>query len=142
VARTLVFEVVYPHPPERVWEAITTPESIARWLMENDFAPRVGHRFQFRSKPVPGWSGVVDCEVLELDRPRRMTWRWKSDWIDTTVAFTLAPEGAGTRLRLVHDGFRGVRGTFVSWMMGSGWKGILRTRLRAVLDGGDPGTGC
>jgi uncharacterized protein YndB with AHSA1/START domain len=142
VARTLVFEVVYPHPPQRVWEAITDSASIALWLMDNDFAPRVGHRFRLRAKPVPGWSGIVDCEVLDLEAPRRMTWRWKSDWIDTTVAFTLTPEGAGTRLRLVHDGFRGFRGTLASWMMGGGWKGILREKLNTVLAGGVPTRDC
>jgi uncharacterized protein YndB with AHSA1/START domain len=135
MARTLAFDVTYPHPPEKVWAAITSSAQIAQWLMANDFAPEVGRRFQLRAKPVPGWSGVVDCEVLSMEPPRRMVWRWRSDWIDTTVAFELEPTAAGTKLRLVHDGFRGLKGHFVSWMMGGGWKGILREHLLAVLDG-------
>lgn len=142
MARTLVFEVHYPHPPEKVWAAITSRESIAKWLMENDFEPRLGRKFQLRAKPVPGWSGVVDCEVEEIDAPRRMVWRWKSDWIDTTATFTLEPAQGGTRLRLVHDGFAGLRGHLASWMMGGGWKGILRERLRGVLDGVTPVKKC
>jgi uncharacterized protein YndB with AHSA1/START domain len=133
--RTLIFDVVYPHPPESVWTAITTSSGIERWLMPNDFKPAVGHRFQLRSKPMPGWTGIIDGEVLELDPPRRMMWGWKSDWMNTTVTFTLDPVAGGTHLRLVHDGFRGMRGTILSWMMGGGWKGILRKRLREVLEG-------
>lgn len=30
----------------------------------NDFEPRIGHRFQFRTEPAPGFDGVVNCEVL------------------------------------------------------------------------------
>jgi len=141
VARTLVFEVVYPHSPEKVWAAITDSASLAKWLMKNDFEPVVGRRFQFRAKPVAGWSGVVDCEVLALEAPRRMAWRWKSDVIDTTVTFTLERVETGTRLRLVHDGFEGLRGLFVSWMM-RGWKRILGKRLRLVLEGGSPVKDC
>src|SRR5262245_52063144 len=109
--------------------------------MKNDFAPQVGRRFRFRAKPVMGWSGVVDCEVLALDPPKRMECRWKSDVIDTTVTFTLEPVADGTRLRLVHDGFKGLRGLFVSWMM-RGWKRILGKHLRLVLTGGTPVKDC
>jgi uncharacterized protein YndB with AHSA1/START domain len=136
-----VFEVVYPHPVEKVWAAVTDSASLAKWLMQNDFEPVVGKRFQFRAKPVMGWSGVVDCEVLELDAPRRMVWRWKSDAIDTTVTITLDRVEGGTRLRLVQDGFRGLRGMFVSWMM-RGWKRILGKQLRLVLEGGTPVLEC
>lgn len=139
--RTLVFEVVYPHPQENVWAAVTDSESLAKWLMKNDFEPVVGRRFQFRAKPVMGWTGIVDCEVLELDAPRRMVWRWKSDDIDTTVTITLERVEGGTRLRLVQDGFRGLRGMFVSWMM-RGWKRILGKQLRLVLEGGTPALKC
>ena len=139
--RTLVFEVVYPHPPAKVWAAVTDSESLAKWLMKNDFEPVVGKRFQFRAKPVMGWTGIVDCEVLELDAPRRMVWRWKSDDIDTTVTITLERVEGGTRLRLVQDGFRGLRGMFVSWMM-RGWKRILGKQLRLVLEGGTPVLKC
>jgi len=132
MARTLVFRVDYDHPPEPVWGALTTRESLAAWLMDNDFEPRVGHRFQLRAKPVPGWSGIVDCEVLELEPPRRMVWRWASDWIDTTVAFTLTPTATGCRVELVHDGFEGLRGHLASWAM-RGWKRLLGRRLRELL---------
>ena len=133
--RDLHFDAFYPHPPERVWNALTRREAIVRWLMENDFEPRVGHRFQLRAKPQPGWDGIVNCEVLELDPPRRMAWSWKSNApLDTVLTITLTPESNGTRLRLAHTGFEGFKGVMVSFILGSGWKGIVSKAIPAVVE--------
>ena len=59
--RTLVIEREMPHPPEKIWRALTEGQLIEQWLMKNDFQPVVGHRFQFRSTPVPNWNGIIDC---------------------------------------------------------------------------------
>src|SRR4051812_32981504 len=104
MSRNLHFEATYPHPVERVWAAITTPEAIGEWLMANDFAPVVGHRFQFRAKPQPGWNGIVDCEVLKVDPPRELAYAWRSDKLDTLLTMRLAPVAGGTQLTLDHTG--------------------------------------
>jgi len=133
----IVLDAVYPHPPERVWRALTDPQELAAWLMLNDFAPRVGHKFQFRAKPQWGWRGIVDCEVLEVDPPRRLRYAWQGDAKGqvTTVTWTLEPVSEGTRLVLEHSGFRGLSGWFHRRILGSGWKGMLAKALRDVLDG-------
>lgn len=41
--RALRFEQTYPHPPAKIWRVLTTHEHLARWLMHNDFEPKVGH---------------------------------------------------------------------------------------------------
>jgi uncharacterized protein YndB with AHSA1/START domain len=141
MASDLVFEETYPHPPAAVWRALTEREAIAAWLMENDFEPRLGHRFRFRAKPVGGWDGIVESEVLELDPPRRLVISWKSNMLDTKVTFTLEPVGAGTRLRLVHSGFQGVKGMMLKYVLGSGWKGMVRKGIpdvAAKLARGEP----
>lgn len=127
--RTLRFEVTYPHPPSAVWRVITTREHLASWLMPNDFEPRVGHKFQFRSKPVGGWDGIVKSEVLELVPERKLVITWTSNVIDTRVAIMLEPEGTGTRLTLLHTGFKGMKGVMTSFILGMGWKGIVRKRI-------------
>jgi len=33
------------------------------------FAPVAGTKFRLLARPKPGWSGVVDCEVLEVSEP-------------------------------------------------------------------------
>ncbi len=86
---TIELERVYSFPPERVWRALTDPDAIARWLMRNDFRPQVGHKFQFQAQPMPGWDGIIDCEVVELDEPRRLAYTWNSRGMNTAVTWTL-----------------------------------------------------
>ncbi|HXE74390.1 MAG TPA: SRPBCC domain-containing protein [Candidatus Xenobia bacterium] len=131
--RDLSFEAFYPHPPEKVWRALTDREAIQQWLMENTFEPRVGHKFQFRAKPQPGWSGIVDCEVLEFDPPRRLSYTWKNESLDTKVTWILEPAPGGTRVRLEHTGFKGFKPVLISFMLGGGWKGIVHKHLPAVI---------
>jgi uncharacterized protein YndB with AHSA1/START domain len=46
--RSVVVEREFPHPPEKVWRALTRPHLIGEWLMKTDFRPVVDHRFDFR----------------------------------------------------------------------------------------------
>ena len=36
---------------EKAWAALTDSSKLAKWITENDFEPKVGHRFQFRHQP-------------------------------------------------------------------------------------------
>ena len=103
--RTLVIEREMPHPPEKIWRALTEGPLIAEWLMSNDFKPEVGHRFTFRATPVPGWSGIIESEVLVVEPPSRLVYSWGALGLDSAVTFTLTPTGEGTRLRMEHSGF-------------------------------------
>jgi len=103
---TLVVERVFPHPPEKLWRALTETPLIAQWLMKNDFEPVVGRKFQFRSEPVPNWNGVIDCEVLIVDRLKRLSYSWSSMGLDFVVLWTLTPGEGGTHLRMEQSGFR------------------------------------
>ncbi|MES1256959.1 MAG: SRPBCC domain-containing protein [Acidobacteriota bacterium] len=132
--RDLRLSETYPHPPDDVWSALTDSAALADWLMPNDFEPQLGHRFQFRTRPAPGFDGTVNCEVIELDRPRRLAFTWKGGGLDTVVRFTLEPVAEGTRLLLEHTGFRGARAVMVSFILAKGWKkSILPERLPAAL---------
>jgi len=127
--RSIVVERLMPHPPEKVWRALTQEPLIAEWLMKNDFQPVVGRRFQFSATPVPGWSGVTNCEVLEVSPHSRLVYRWgdgtESDsGLKTLVTWTLKPTDGGTQVRMEQSGFRpedegGYRG------MGGGWPRIV-----------------
>ena len=128
--KSLVIERTMPFSPEQIWPALTASDMVARWLMQNDFQPRPGHRFTFRATPVPGWSGVVHCEVVEVEPPRRLVYRWgdgtESDsGLRTLVTWTLTPGPGGTVVRMEQSGFRPEdEGGYVG--MGSGWPGILK----------------
>jgi uncharacterized protein YndB with AHSA1/START domain len=104
--RTLVIERVFPHPPEKLWRALTENPLIAQWMMKNDFEPVVGRKFQFHSEPVPNWDGVIDCEVLIVDHLKRLSYSWRTMGADFMVLWTLIPAEGGTQLRMEQSGFR------------------------------------
>jgi uncharacterized protein YndB with AHSA1/START domain len=103
--RTVVVEREMPHPPEKIWRALTQGALIEEWLMKNDFQPVVGHRFSFRATPVPNWSGVIDCEVLVVEPNSRLSYSWGTMGSKTVVAWTLTPTEGGTHLRMEQSGF-------------------------------------
>jgi uncharacterized protein YndB with AHSA1/START domain len=103
----LTLSELFDQPIDEVWAALTDPVTLAKWLMPNDFEPRVGKRFTM-TRADPGWRGVVSCAVLELEAPRRMVWSWftgdEPDGRPSRVVFELSAEGRGTRLVIHHYG--------------------------------------
>ena len=104
--KTLVIEREMPHAPEKIWRALTQGALIKEWLMDNDFQPVVGHNFQFRSNPVPGWNGIIDGEVLILEPHKRLSYSWGTMGMKSVVLWTLAASKSGTLVRMEQSGFR------------------------------------
>lgn len=102
---TLVIEKVFPHSPEKIWRALTESPLIAQWLMDNDFQPSVGHKFQFRAQPVQGWNGVIDCEILVIDPLKQLSYTWGTMGTELVVLWTLTPSEGGTNVRMEQSGF-------------------------------------
>ena len=94
--RDLRRQVVYPHPIEKVWRAVTDAELLGAWLMPNDFKPEVGHRFTFTTEPAPGFDGVVHCEVLDVQAPHLVRYSWRGGPIDTVLTMHLESVASGT----------------------------------------------
>jgi uncharacterized protein YndB with AHSA1/START domain len=106
--RDLKKEVFYPYPPQRVWQVLTNRHTLAAWLMENDFEPCVGHKFRFLYSSLPGLSESIDCQVIELDEPKRLSFTWQDSMMHrpSIVTWTLKPVDGGTQLQLEHKGLR------------------------------------
>lgn len=104
----IAFAVELPHPPEKVWRALTEPALLSDWLLPVlDLPLDLGGSFTYRTDPQPGWDGTVRCQVLEVEKHRRLSYTWVvGDMLDTVVTFTLVATTAGTHLSLVHTGFR------------------------------------
>jgi uncharacterized protein YndB with AHSA1/START domain len=98
--RSLVVEREMPHPPEKIWRALTQGPLIEEWLMKNDFKPVVGHRFNLRAD----W-GVVDCQVLAVEPSKTLSYTWGAYGLKSVVTWTLTPSSAGTHLRMEQSGF-------------------------------------
>lgn len=107
-ARCVVVERHLSHPPEKVWRALTQPHLMQAWLMKTDFAPQLGHKFKLTGE----WGGVLDCEVLEIEDGRMLSYSWDYAHEDpaydlrSVVTFTLTPSASGTFLRMEQTGFR------------------------------------
>lgn len=133
--RTLQLERRMPQAPAKVWRALVKSWLVEQWLMSNDLVPEVGHRFAFRAQ-----GGSIRCEVLEVDEPRRLAWRWGDGTkaggaLRTTVTWTLAPDAdGGTLLHLAHAGFR-VRDEGAYEAMRTGWPRVLERLAEVVAEG-------
>jgi uncharacterized protein YndB with AHSA1/START domain len=103
--RSLVIEKELPHAPEKIWRALTQGSLIKDWLMDNDFEPVVGHKFTFRSTPVPNWDGIIDCEVLALEPNKKLSYSWGSMGMASVVDWTLSATERGTLVRMEQSGF-------------------------------------
>jgi uncharacterized protein YndB with AHSA1/START domain len=102
-------EVLIAASPERVWEVITTPQHINRWLWDSaDIDLRIGGKMAFVST-CEGEIANYEATIEQLDPPHVFAFRWaEGGWVpggSTRIVITLSAEGAGTRLRLVESGF-------------------------------------
>jgi uncharacterized protein YndB with AHSA1/START domain len=106
---TLSFEFDLQHSPEKVWRALTDPALLTEWLLPVvDLKLEPGAAFAFKTQPYPGWDGTVNCQFVEIEAHRKLSYTWVVGemQIDTVVTFTLAPTASGTRLSLVQSGFK------------------------------------
>ena len=105
---SISFEFDLHHSPEKVWRALTDPVLLTEWLLpvvELELEP--GAAFTFKTQPYPGWDGIVNCRILEIEAHRKLSYTWVVGFgLDTVVTFTLTPTVSGTRLSLVQSGFK------------------------------------
>jgi uncharacterized protein YndB with AHSA1/START domain len=124
--RSVIVERDLPHPPEKVWRALTEGYLVEEWLMKNDFRPVVGHHFSFRAD----W-GAVDCEVRAVEPNQTLSYTWGAFGLETLVTWNLTPTSTGTLLRMEQSGFRQDQPRFYEGAK-SGWPGFFAA-LEQVL---------
>jgi uncharacterized protein YndB with AHSA1/START domain len=136
--QSITMEFDLPHPPAKVWRALTEPELLAKWLMPTDMQPTVGKTFTFKVQ-LPagsaGWDGMVHCVMKEIEQHKRLRYSWRGGGIDTVVTWTLAAtHKGGTLLRLEQSGFRPDKGE-ARFFEGAkmGWQHMAGQRLPEVL---------
>jgi uncharacterized protein YndB with AHSA1/START domain len=103
------FDFDLHHSPQKVWRALTDPVLLTEWLLPVvglKLKLEPGEAFTFKTQAYPGWDGTVNCRVLEIEAPRKISYTWAVPFLDTVVTFTLTPTASGTRLSLVQSGFK------------------------------------
>jgi uncharacterized protein YndB with AHSA1/START domain len=128
------FEFDLHHSPAKVWRALTDPALLAEWLLPAlDLTLEPGAAFTLKAPPQPGWDGTVNCRIIEIEAPRRLSYTWVVGDIDTIVTFTLTPTTSGTHLTLVQSGFKATQkknfgGARYGWrLMGGRLVDVLET---------------
>ena len=85
-------EIVFPVPPDEVWEALTDPEQLEEWFANDvELEPRPGGAGIFR------WEDGEErhATVVEAEPGERLVLDWDDDG---TVELTLEEVEDGTRL--------------------------------------------
>ncbi|MEU0304217.1 SRPBCC family protein [Streptomyces sp. NPDC006175] len=126
-AGTVLLRRTFDAGRDEVWDAVTSPERIARWFLPVTGDFRVGGGYQLE--------GNAGGEILECARPERLRVSWLSgpDPAFSEVEVRLAPEGSGRtvfeleHVSVVPEEFRSQYGpgaVGIGWdlaLLGLGW---------------------
>lgn len=132
---TLAFRRFLPHPPQRVWKALTDPADLRQWfLTEAEVEHRVGGKVDL----VTSTSRVHGTgRVLAWDPPQLYEYEWNvaptsllPDGERTVVRWELAATAGGTMLSLTHRNLTAKTGRLYH----GGMRSFL-DRLAALLAG-------
>ncbi len=128
---TITLNIEYNFPVTEVWKAITDKNAMSEWLMPCDIEPIVGHKFQFKTRSFPGFSGIIDCEVLDVIENEFLSFSWSGGPLkQTKVSFRLKKSGSNTILYFEHSGFEGLLNRLiVQKILSNGWK----TKILPIL---------
>jgi uncharacterized protein YndB with AHSA1/START domain len=125
--------------PEKLWEALTSSEFSRRYWFDTELRSdfKVGSPFAL----VMNGTATDVGEILEADRPRRLSYTFKHVRDDemsreaaTKVVFTLEPHGELVKLTLTHEGF--AEASKLLDGISKGWPAIL-SNLKSLLESGD-----
>lgn len=129
MAARIKHQIFFQHPPESVWQYLTSAELMELWLMKSDFRPVEGHEFSFRVNPIPSldFDGIIYCKVLEIDPFKKLSYSWKlgpgdgTINVDSVVRWELIPKDNGTELLLDHGDFAILENAGIFNAMDKGW---------------------
>ena len=121
---TVRVERRYPHPIEKVWRAVTTPQHLGQWFPSSvEVDLRSGGAMRFGAfDGDAGAAGTVEV----VDAPRCLTFTWGTD----RLTFELTPDGDGTTFALTHS----FDDRYGAASFATGW-GVCLAGLRCVLAG-------
>jgi uncharacterized protein YndB with AHSA1/START domain len=124
--------------PEKLWEALTSSAFTRQYWFDTEVRSdwKVGSPFAL----VMGGKVTDTGEILEADRPRRLSYTFKHELMEemrneaaTKIVFTLAPFGNLVKLTVTHEGF--AAGSKLLDGISKGWAAIL-SGLKSLLETG------
>jgi len=113
--KTIYFEMLFNVSPEEIWRAWTTPEGIKSFFAPAcniDIRPDGDYEILFNPDAPDGKKGAEGVKVMAVQPNNFFSFTWNSPPHlpsvrnqKTHVVLLFHPEGAGTRMRLHHDGW-------------------------------------
>jgi len=153
---TQVYEIYIKAEPQRIWDAITTPEWTAKYGYRGpvDYDLRPGGVFRAHATPPMRAIGmpdvVVDGEVIESDPPRKLVQTYRFLFNEDTkaegftrITWEIERSAAGfSRLTVIHElegapGMAAMVSSKFSELGTGGWSWIL-SDLKSLLETGAP----
>jgi len=136
-----VFTTIIQTAPEKLWEALTTPEMTQKYYFGLSIESKleVGADFNYVSQE---GGTMVSGKILEWDPPRRLVTTFSAHWFPemsqeepSIVTYEIEPIGECCKLTLIHDGFNAENLTFKE--VGDGWP-VNLSCLKTLLETGQP----
>lgn len=136
----VISEIEIAAPPERVFQALTKAEELARWFTDPscpvkswEMEARLGGRYRYETEKgavVVNGVSEFEChgEILEIDPPRLLVYTWIANWHDdkrrtTLVRWELTPTADGTHVKVIHNGLTQENAARKDYS--NGWPGVL-----------------
>ncbi|MEA2646397.1 MAG: hypothetical protein QOE92_1480 [Chloroflexota bacterium] len=137
-----VYQIYVKATPERVWEAITSPDMTKDYyfdsLVESDWRPGSDYAYKNADRTFD----LIVGKVLEADPPRRLVQTFSGRWEEgmladppTRVTWEIEQMGEACKLTLVHDQFESETMTYEQ--VNGGWSVILSS-LKTLVETGKP----
>jgi uncharacterized protein YndB with AHSA1/START domain len=122
----LRFQRFLPHPPEKVWRAVTDTEHLAKWFpAEMSMTLAVGEEIAFGAF---GDANGGDGVITEVEEPRVFAFTWNGE----ALRIELAPAGDGCELVFTHA--FGIDKRTRAGSFAAGWNACLDA-MASVVDG-------
>jgi uncharacterized protein YndB with AHSA1/START domain len=136
---SFVYVVYIRTTPEKLWEALTTPEFMKKYWF--------GMNIETEWKPGSPWKlvfpdgRVADTgQIIEIEKPKRLVLRWRNEFRhelheegDARCEIEIEPAGEIVRLTITHEIDK--PGSKLIGAVGIGWPKILSS-LKTLLETG------
>lgn len=125
----LVKSLVVPFDLEGTFDRFVDPSLLEGWLCERAVTePRLGGRYELFWGPDPEYDSTIGCLITAYEPPVVLGFQWRSPrqfrpWTNgadplTYVVVSFHPEARGTRVVLVHSGWR----SSPQWLEAARWQ--------------------